>query len=310
MTPILSPRAATRKAGHAPPQSNVPWTVVAAAERLLFVRARAACACVSARKAQNQRMNGVALPMPTSPVERLREGELEEARSLQLALVAVEPVRGEAVEVASKYRPYAAVSGDFLDMFWLSDMRLGFYLGDVVGKGLPAAMYAALAVGTLRGVKKTGEEPKDVLELLNRRLGMRMPPSRYCAVQYGVFDPATRRLRYTNAGLPRPVHITAAGARELGEGGLPSGLFPHTRYDSQAAQLSPGDSVLFTTDGVIEAQNPAGDEFGVEGLLAVCAGLYGQPAHVALERLFRAVDDFALTAPQHDDMTAVVLKLT
>ena len=254
-------------------------------------------------------MSGVALPMQSSPVERLREGELEEARSLQLALVAVEPVRGETVEVASKFRPYAAVSGDFLDMFWLSDGRLGFYLGDVVGKGLPAAMYAALAVGTLRGVKKTGEEPKDVLELLNRRLGMRMPPSRYCAVQYGVFYPPTRQLWYANAGLPRPVHITAGGCRELGEGGLPSGLFPNTHYDPQTAQLNPGDSVLFSTDGLLEAQNSANEEFGVERLLEVCAGLCGQPAHIALERVFQAVDGFTLTAPQHDDMTAVVLKL-
>jgi sigma-B regulation protein RsbU (phosphoserine phosphatase) len=251
----------------------------------------------------------VALPVPSSAVEQLRERELEEARGLQLAIVAVEPVRGDAVEVASKFRPYAAVSGDFLDMFWLSDMRLGFYLGDVVGKGLPAAMYAALAVGTLRGVKKTGEDPKDVLELLNRRLGMRMPPTRYCAVQYGVFDPPTRQLRYTNAGLPRPVHIAAGGCRELGEGGMPSGLFPGTRYDSQAAQLNPGDAVLFTTDGILEAQNPAQDEFGVDRLLETCRGLYGKPADVVLDRVFKAVDDFTLTAPQHDDMTAVVLKL-
>ena len=254
-------------------------------------------------------MSGVPLPLRESPLERLRERELEEARSLQQAIIQAELLRGSAVEFASRFRPFVDVGGDFLDYFRLSDNRLGLYLGDVVGKGLPAAMYAALAVGTLRGIRKTGELPRAVLELLNRRLRMRVPPARYCAVEYAVFDPASLELRLSNAGLPKPVHISAQGCRELGEGGLPSGLFPDTHYDQYNAQLEAGDAVLFLTDGILEAQNNAGEEFGNERLLRVCSTLHGESADGVLSRLFEAVDIFVDGAQQHDDMTAAVMKL-
>jgi len=254
-------------------------------------------------------MSGVPLPLRESTLERLRERELEEARSLQQAIIQAEPLRGPAIELASRFRPFVDVGGDFLDYFCLSDNRLGIYLGDVVGKGLPAAMYAALAVGTMRGIKKTGELPATVLELLNRRLRMRVPPARYCAVQYAVFDPVSLELWLANAGLPKPVHIAAHGCCELGEGGLPSGLFPDTHYEQTTVRLKPGDAVLFLTDGVLEAQNDAGEEFGNERLLEACAKLRGESADGILARLFEAVDAFVDGAQQHDDMTAAVMKL-
>lgn len=254
-------------------------------------------------------MSGVPGPAQPSPVEQLRQYEIEEARLLQRAMVPVESLRVELVELACKYRPTVEVGGDFLDYFWLADQRLGFYLGDVVGKGLPAAMYAALAVGTLRGIKKTGEPAPSVLELLNRRLSMRVPPARYCAVLYAVFEPRTGQLWYANAALPRPVHISARSARELGEGGLPAGLFPSAEYDEQSFHLQPGDAVLFTTDGLIEAQNSSSEEFGNDRLLEVCNGLHGHSAEAVLMRIFEAVDTYVAGAPQHDDMTAAVLKL-
>ena len=246
-------------------------------------------------------------PVPFNEI--LHQAEIEEARNVQLAMLPVEPIRTRAVEFACKFRPAVEVGGDFLDYFWLDDRRLGFYLGDVVGKGLPAAMYAALAVGTLRGIKKTGEPPPAVLQLLNRRLRMRVPPARYCAAQYAVFDPSSGQLWHANAGLPRPVHVSAAGCVELGEGGLPSGLFPEAHYDQYSAQLAPGDAVLFITDGIVEALDGTGDDFGLERLLHVCRQCHGQPADVLLARVFDAVDVFAGGAPQHDDMTAAVLKL-
>lgn len=255
-------------------------------------------------------MSGVPLPLRESPLERLRERELEEARSLQQAIIQAEPLRAPKVEFASRFRPYEDVGGDFLDYFSLSDNRLGLYLGDVVGKGLPAAMYAALAVGTMRGIKKTGELPPAVLELLNRRLRMRVPPARYCAVEYAVFDPVSYQLWLSNAGLPKPVLISARNCCELGEGGLPSGLFPDTRYEQFTARLDAGDAVLFLTDGLLEAQNGAGEEFGNERLLEACAKMRGESAESILARLFEAVDAFAGGTHQHDDMTAAVMKLT
>ena len=247
-------------------------------------------------------------PRPAS-IERLRQLEIEQARSIQRAMVPEEPLRAHPIEFICKLRPVVEVGGDFLDYFWLADRRLGFYLGDVVGKGLPAALYAALAVGTFRGIHKTGAAPTSVLELLNERLRMRVVPGRFCAVQYAVFDPPSGELWYANAGLPLPLHISAAGCRQLGEGGWPSGLFEDARYIQHSVRLAPGDAVLFATDGLLEARNADGEEFGVERLMEVCAQNRNESAEVLLSSIFHAVDAFVVDARQHDDMTAAILKL-
>src|ERR1700724_2097785 len=121
-------------------------------------------------------------------IEKLREEELEEARAIQSVMMPGEPLRAGAVRISHAFQPLAAVGGDFLDYFEMSDGSIGLYLGDVSGKGLAAAMYAALAVGTLRGVHKTGQSPDRVLSTLNRRLRVRGVPRRYCAMQYALFD--------------------------------------------------------------------------------------------------------------------------
>lgn len=239
-----------------------------------------------------------------------REYELEEARALHRALVPLETLRGPNVEFAYKIRPVREVGGDFLDFFWLTDGRIGFYIGDVVGKGLPAAMYAALAVGTLRGIHKTGQLPASVLSSMNRRLGVRSIPHRFCAMQYAVLDPRTREVRYSNAGLPRPLHIWAKGCREVGEGGLPVGLFGEARYEQLSVPLQGGEAVLFTTDGIIEAFNSKDEDFGVARMTEVCRRHLSESAEGLLERLFAAVDEFAGGAPQRDDMTAALLKVS
>src|SRR5574337_1114138 len=148
-------------------------------------------------------MNRPCADVDSTSLEKVREYEIEEARNIQQAMVPAGPLRARGLEFACKFLPVSEVGGDFLDYFWLMDHRLACYLGDVVGKGLPAAMYAALAVGTLRGIHKTGVPTSSVLELFNERLAMRPVPRRFCSVQYAVFDPLTGELLYANAGLPR-----------------------------------------------------------------------------------------------------------
>ena len=253
------------------------------------------------------------MPLTVLDVHRLVDEqvwafEMEEARELQRAMVPVEPLRAHPVEVAHHFRPHSNVGGDFLDYFKLSDHTVGLYVGDVVGKGLPAALYAALAVGTLRGINKTGEPPTGVLELLNRRLRMRCIRGRHCAVQYAVFDPATRLLSYANGGLPGPLHVSAQGCRELCVGGFPSGLFDVADYDLGQVRLEPGDSMLFITDGLTEAYNPRGEQFCMERLVRVCEENHSATAEALLRHTFAALDQFVDGHPQHDDMTAAVLK--
>src|ERR1700752_1495722 len=137
------------------------------------------------------------MTIPVAPVEvravgRLHEEELREARSIQNALLPTEPLRCGNVSISHAFQPIAEVGGDFLDYFELTDGCVGLYLGAVSGKGLPAAMKAALAVGTLRGVPKTGLQPGHALSTLNRRDSGRQ--RRHAAVKTAVFDPRSREM--------------------------------------------------------------------------------------------------------------------
>lgn len=243
-------------------------------------------------------------------MEKEREHEVEEARAIQQAMLRVEPLHAHRIELACKFRPVAEVGGDFFDYFWMGDGQLALFLGDVTGKGLPAALYGALAVGILRGIKKGGEQPASVLEFLNRRLLDRQVPGRYCTVQYSVFDPQSSQLRFVNSGLfPPPLHISATGCRFVGEGGLPCGMLREAHYDQYTVQLAPGDAVLFSTDGLVEAENPGAEEFGVERLFEVCLQNKNRPGASFLEHVFAVVDQFVGEARQLDDKTAAVLRL-
>ncbi len=242
-------------------------------------------------------------------LQRLRQHEIEEARRLQLAMIPAEPLRTPSAEVVAKIRPVAEVGGDFLDYFQIPDGRIGFYVGDVVGKGLPAALFAALTIGTLRGFNKHMETPCSLLAHLNQRLRVHNLAGRYCAVQYGLFEPLERRLEFANAALPLPLHLSPLGPRWLGQGGLPSGLLHEACYELHGMRLEPGEAVVFYTDGIAEAARADGEEFGCDRLAAVMEQCRHLPAAEQLDRLFDAVDAFVAGAPQHDDMTVLLLKL-
>ena len=137
-------------------------------------------------------------------VEKLREHELEEARVIQGAMLPSQPLHIGGVLISHEFQPVTEVGGDYLDYFELSDGSIGLYVGDVSGKGLPAALYAALAVGTLRGVHKTGQTTSRVLSVLNERLHLRGIPGRHTALQYAVFFPTTPGNAYFQCGHAGP----------------------------------------------------------------------------------------------------------
>lgn len=193
------------------------------------------------------------------------------------------------VTISHKFHPMAGVGGDFLDYFKLTDGTIGLYLGDVCGKGLPAALYAALAVGSLRGVHKTGTSARDVLATLNQRLMIRGMPRRYAAIQYAVFEPCTSELQIASAGMPGPFYLYENGCRMLTLSAIPPGLFAGSDYEMLTLPLKPGDSVLFCTDGLTEAFDQHGEQFGCERLMALCSERSASPPTDLLNRLFSAV---------------------
>jgi sigma-B regulation protein RsbU (phosphoserine phosphatase) len=251
-------------------------------------------------------MHTTAPPIDLHALEKLREEELEEARAIQSVMLPAESLRVGAVMISHEFQPVAAVGGDFVDYFRLTDGSTGLYLGDVSGKGLPAALYAALAVGTLRGVHKTGTSPHDVLATLNRRLMIRGMPRRHAAIQYAVFDPHSQELQIASAGMPGPFHLSANGCYSLELTGIPPGLFATARYETLTLRLQPGDSILFCTDGITDAFDRKGEQFGIERLEGLCnAERITSPAEF-LGRIFAAVESFARGREQHDDMAAAL----
>jgi sigma-B regulation protein RsbU (phosphoserine phosphatase) len=243
-----------------------------------------------------------------SELELQREQELAEARAIQIGMLPQGPLETSDVSICYKFLPFHEVGGDFLDFFTLTDGSIGMYLGDVTGKGLAAALYAALAVGTLRGIHKTGTPPASVLNLVNRRVMLRGITPRYAAVQYACFDAESGVLRIASAGMSGPLILSQTGCREMELSGIPPGMFPATIYESESVQLKRGDSVIFLSDGFSEAQNAAGEFFGMEGMQEVCRSLREASPEDVLLRISEAVVNFSYRRPQQDDRTAAILR--
>lgn len=235
--------------------------------------------------------------------------EKDEAVQIQQSLLPVGGLKDPLFEIACRFSPFAEVGGDFADYFQLPNGQVGLYIGDVVGKGITAAMYGTLVMGMLRGINKTGEDTASVLAMLNKRLLVRPVRARYCATLYALYNPETRELSFSNAGIPRPLLVSASGCRSLGEGGLPSGLFPGSEYETHSARLAPGDMVLFATDGLHELRNPAQEDFCMERIYEVWTKCRGRSAEDSLDNLFEGARSFSQGVSPHDDITAVALRV-
>ena len=234
---------------------------------------------------------------------------LREAKHIQSSLLPTTGLCHEVIEIVFRFMPFSDVGGDFVDFFFLPDGFIGMYLGDVVGKGLSAAMFAALVMGTLRGIHKTGTDPGRVLTMLNERLLRRPIPGRFCSTLYAVFNPATRVLVFSNAGMPLPLLLSGTVYQQLGEGGLPSGLFPGTTYGRHCVQLSPGDCILFATDGLHELRNKEGVEFCTAQLEQVWRQCGQRSAADSADFVIDSQMAFSDGNAPHDDIAAVVLKV-
>jgi phosphoserine phosphatase RsbU/P len=245
----------------------------------------------------------------TLTCDRICDEHAQEAQLIQSSLLPTGVLHHETAEIASRFIPFADVGGDFADFFTLPDGLVGIYLGDVVGKGLPAAMYGALVMGTLRGIHKTGTDTAQVLALLNERLAQRPIPGRFCSTLYALFNPATRELIFSNAGMPRPLLISEVGCRQLGEGGLPSGMFAGATYDRHVVQLRREDCVLFASDGLHELRNTDGVEFSTSRMKEVWTECWRKSATESVNFIFDRQLAFSNGNPPHDDITAVVLKV-
>jgi phosphoserine phosphatase RsbU/P len=237
------------------------------------------------------------------------EAARDEARLIQDSLLPRCTLRGDAFEITFRFAPLGEVGGDFADFFNLRNGLVGMYMGDVVGKGLIAAMYASLVMGTIRGINKTGEDTGAMLSLLNKRLRVRPVPGRYSSMIYALFDPATGVLTFSKAGVPLPLLTSSEGCRSLGEGGFASGMFADVSYEIHSVQLSSGDAVLFATDGPHEMRNAQNEDLSSGKLEEIWKQCRGKSADDCLDFLFDEAREFSASSGSHDDVTAIVLKV-
>jgi sigma-B regulation protein RsbU (phosphoserine phosphatase) len=243
--------------------------------------------------------------------ERRLERDLELAREIQKGLLpdGVPPIRG--LDAAAINRPAERLGGDFYDFLPYGPERLGFAVGDVAGKGTPAALYASLAVGVLRGhVVEHPCEPAEMLGQMNRQLRSHRLDNRFVAMAFGVYDGPSRRLLLSSAGFPRPFLVRGGQVSELQAGGMPLGLLPDVTHAQLEVDLEPGDVVVFASDGVHEAVDSRHEEFGVRRLRSALAGLASRSAREIAEELLATVER-SVHDPETepDDRTVVVFKV-
>ncbi len=250
--------------------------------------------------------------------ERRLQKDLALAHELQFRLLPqCCPIMGSA-ELAAKFIPAREIGGDLYDFVQYdrrsqdSDQRamiLGITIGDVSGKGAPAALYAALASGYLRSHAVARPGAAEMLTRLNQSLSARRIDGQYISVAYAVWEDNSRILRVANSGLPRPLHCRNGHVERVESVGLPLGLFDDPMYDEVTFHAKPGDLFVFFSDGVPDAQNREGDQFGSIRLAQVIEKHCGGSADDLVTAIFAAVGKFTAGENQYDDQTVVVLKV-
>ena len=233
--------------------------------------------------------------------------EMRTAAAIQRALLPNTHRRGPFFDAAAATLPCRTIGGDFFDYFDRDDGALGFALGDVAGKGPPAALLAALTQGSLAAHVHAGGGPAATVAAVNTAIARRGVGARFVTLFHGVLHP-DGRLAYCNAGHNPPMLARAAGGVDrLAVGGMVVGVFDGVPFAEGSAALGPGDCLAVFSDGVSEARNTADDEFGDERIAAGLAGPAGAGAESRVRRMFADVERFTAGAPQHDDVTAMVV---
>ena len=237
------------------------------------------------------------------------EQELEVARLIQQNFLPRELPELTGWQVSAYYRPAREVGGDFYDVIPLPEGQVGFVVGDVTDKGVPAALVMAATRSVLRASAQRLVDPGEVLERVNEHLCPDMPDKMFVTCLYGVLEPATGRLRFANAGHDLPYVKTADGVVELRARGMPLGLMTGMAYEEKEYVLAPGDSVLLHSDGVVEAHAPDGDMYGFPRLMDAVDRHPG--GGELIDRVLAELDRFTGPgAEQEDDVTMVTLQRT
>ena len=275
-------------------------------ELLTLLASQAAVAIENARLYEEVRRN-----------EERIEKELRFAQRVQAALLPTElPTRLRNADVAGRFAPAHELGGDLHDFLAPEPNSLVVAVGDVSGKGAPAALYGAFAAELVRSRTMRRRYAPDrfsvsgVLQAMNTILHERQLEEYYCTLCYAFFDFKRRVVTLTNSGLPYPIRCTREECGQIELPGVPLGSFPGITYDEVTLPLHTGDVFVFCTDGIFETLDEAGTEFGTRQVCELVRANRSLTARGIVDVIFDAVSAFRGQPPQNDDMTAVAVKIT
>lgn len=237
------------------------------------------------------------------------EHELRIASEIQKALLPEGKHDGAFFQSSGSSVQARSIGGDFFDLIDLPNGSFGFLVGDVAGKGPAAALLTAKILGIFSAFASVGDDPSQTVDHINKVLTRRQIDARYATLMYGQLAPSGE-LIFCNGGHNPPLVYGHGGLRRIEAGGMPVGLFEMAPYSTDRIQLEAGDAMVLYSDGVTEAHNVAGDEFGEERMVKVLQDNYQETAAVILDKLIEEVRVFAHGAEQYDDITALVVKYT
>jgi phosphoserine phosphatase RsbU/P len=275
-------------------------------EILSLLASQAAVAIENARLYEEVRAN-----------EERMENELRFAQRVQTALLPLgPPKRMKGIDVGTRFAPARELGGDFHDFLAPDPHTLVVAVGDVSGKGVPAALYSAFAAEAVRGrtfrrrYTLDRSTPAGVLASVNTILHQRQLEEYYCTLCYANFDLKRRTMTLANSGLPYPIRCSVDGCAPIELPGVPLGSFPGSSYDEISYPLTPGDLYVFCTDGVYDAMSPDGEEFTTARVVELIESVRDQSAAAIVGEINNAVQLWRGEAPPSDDMTAVVVRIT
>jgi sigma-B regulation protein RsbU (phosphoserine phosphatase) len=239
----------------------------------------------------------------------LLKNDLEIAREIQQAMLPRGLFTAPGVETAGLSRPANTVGGDFFDILPLEDGRLAVAVGDVAGKGSPAALLMALLLAMMRTLVDERLEPAALITRLNVQVCRHAPGTRFITLFYGVYDAPSGELIYVNAGHTQPLLIRADGRIDrLTEGGVALGMFERSTYETGRVQVQPEQLLAIYSDGITEAENPAGQPFDEQGLESALLANRGQSVSAMGAAIVRAVEQHTADTRLADDLTILLLR--
>jgi sigma-B regulation protein RsbU (phosphoserine phosphatase) len=258
---------------------------------------------VAAIRIEHARLNEI------EEAERAMAKEMEQAAQIQRRLLPARPPSVPGLDIGAKAVPARRCGGDYYDFIAYPDGRVCLMVGDVAGKGMPAALLMSSLQARVHVVMESPEDVAGKMARLNKSTCGNCPDNRFITFFMGVLDPRTGELVYTSAGHNPPLIVRASGGYELlPGGGVILGVLPNAQYKEERAQLERGDVLVLFSDGVTEAPNPRDEEFGEQRLAELVAGMSGKPAAEIVEEIHRAVQTFTEGAPPADDITVVAAR--